>query len=309
MNVAVIGVCGFGQHHATAFETVGCNVVAVADIAAELDLFAERFSATPYRDYRDLLQHPSLDAISVSLPPRLHPEAVRVALARGLPVFCEKPIAPTAIEAEALLREVGPEAQVAVGFSFRYHPAYRRLRELISNGELGHIRAVLARKCWSTRTPWRLQKGGGAVFVKDIHYYDLVPWLLEDEPDSLCAYGGASYYEGEVEDEYQLLMRFPKGVTFHLDSAWWTLPGGVNTFEVVGDRARVVVEGEKLQIMAETAREETPQGEQMVVAEIRAFVRWLQGSGERPPGLEEAVHANRLAQRVVDALHKGDGCG
>lgn len=302
MKVGIIGICGFGRFHAEAFAELGWTVAAGADRSEELRAVTERFGAEPYRDYRELLARGDLDAVSVSLPPRLHPEVVIAAREAGLPVFCEKPIAPSAAEAEALLAAVGEGAPVAVGFSLRYHPAYRRLRELIRSGELGRVRAVLARKCWSTRTPWRLQEGGGAVFVKDIHYFDLVPWLLDAEPSEICAHGGSFYHQGPVEDSYQLLMSFEEGATFHLDSAWWTLPVAVNHFEVVGDRARVLIEGDELRIEGEGARTESPEGERMVLAEIRAFVDWLAGGEHRPPGLVEAVRASRLAQRVVDQV-------
>lgn len=302
MKVGIIGICGFGRFHAEAFETLGWQVVAGADHSEELESVAARFGAQPYRDYRELLDRDDIDAVSVSLPPRLHPEVVRAACGVGVPVFCEKPVAANSEEAEALLDDVGEDSPVAVGFSFRYHAAYMRLRELIQSGELGRIRSVHARKCWATRTAWRLQNGGGAVFVKDIHYYDLIPWLLDREPGSLSASGGSFYHQGEVEDSYQLLLDFPGGTTFHLDSAWWTLPVSVSHFEVVGDRARVLVEEDTLRIEGENARVERPEGEQMVTAEIRAFAEWLGGNGKRPPGLLEAVRANRLAQRVKDSL-------
>lgn len=306
MNVGIVGICGFARFHAEAFEALGWNVVAGADRSEKLEETAERFGARPYRDYQELLARDDLDAVSVSLPPVLHPQVVRAAVRRRIPVFCEKPIAPGAAEARALREELG-EAKVMVGFSFRYNAAYLRLRELIRSGELGRIVSIHARKCWGTRTSWRLEPGGGAVFVKDIHYYDLIPWLLGEQPAELCAFGGALYRQAPVEDAYQLLMRFPGGTLFHLDSAWWTLPLAESRFEVVGDRARVSVEEDTLRIEGEGARVERPEGEQMVRAEIRAFVRWLAGEGERPPGLVEALEANELAQKVRDCLEVGRG--
>jgi myo-inositol 2-dehydrogenase/D-chiro-inositol 1-dehydrogenase len=306
-RVGVVGVTGFGRHHAEAFAALGCEVAAVAAAGDGVEAAAARHGARAYRDYRDLLRHPGLDAVSFSLPPRLHPDAVRAAVAAGLPVLCEKPVAPDAAIAARLLADLGPDAPVAVGFCFRYHAAYRRLRELIREGALGRVRSVHARKCWGTRSAWRLEPGGGAVFVKDIHYYDLVPWLLDDEPLDLAAFGGAFYHPGPVEDSYQLLLRFRGGAVFHLDSAWWTLPGGASRFEVVGERARVVVDDEGLRLTGDGGREERAPGEPMLLAEVRAFLDWLRGGGPRPPGLAEAARANALAQRVVDALRGPPG--
>lgn len=305
MNVAIIGICGFGRFHAEAFQRAGWSVVAAADRSGELEQVAGRFGARPYRDYGRMLEDEALDAVSISLPPRLHPAAMRAARARGLGVFCEKPVAPTARESDALLAELGPDSPIAVGFSFRYHPAYLALRELVRAGELGRIRTILARKCWGTRTSWRLEEGGGAIFVKDIHYFDLVPWLLDRRPRSICAYGGSFYHDGAAEDSYQLLMDFPGGATFHLDSAWWTLPIAVSHFEVVGDRARAVVEDGGLRIEGEEARMVPFEDQDMVGAEIRAFTTWLAGEGPRPPGLVEAAEANRLAERARNLLQGG----
>lgn len=302
VRVGIVGICGFGRFHAESFEKIGWQVAAAADRSERLHEVAAQFGARPYMSYQELLESEELDALSISLPPRLHPEVVEAAVAKGLPVLCEKPVAPDARGAEKLLAQVGEEARVAVGFSFRYNTTFQRLRELIAAGELGRITVIHARKCWGTRTPWRLEEGGGAVFVKDIHYYDLIPWLLGEEASSVCAIGGANYHDAAVEDSYQLLLGFPSGAAFHLDSAWWTLDTSANHFEVVGTKARAFVEGDNLRIEGEGARVEEVGGEPMLLAEIRAFANWVEGNGPRPPGLVEAARANRLAQRVVDAL-------
>lgn len=302
LKVGIIGICGFGREHAVAFKRLGCDIAAVADVSDELKARAEEFSATPYVDYRELLEHEGLEAISVSLPPRLHPQAIRACAAKGLPVFCEKPVAPSYREAERLLAELGTSTIVAVGFCLRYHPVYRRIRELIQSGEIGRIHVIKARKCWRANRSWRLEEGGGAVFIKDIHYYDLIPWLLNDRPFKIYAIGGSFYHNSPVEDSYQLLMSFRGGASFHLDSAWWTLPDSINDFEVIGEKARLIVTGDRLHVTGRHPRVEQPQGEHMVVSELRVFIGWLRQRGAPPPGLAEAVEASRYAQDVVDQL-------
>jgi predicted dehydrogenase len=105
-----------------------------------------------------------------------------------------------------------------------------------------------------------------------------------------------------VEDSYQLLMPFAGGASFHLDSAWWTLPDSINAFEVVGETARLIVKGNELEVTGERPRIECPPGEGMVTAELRVFIEWLQHNHPAPPGLAEAVAASRLAQDAVNQL-------
>lgn len=302
MRVAVVGVCGFGQHHANAFKQLGCDLVGVVDVHEDVYKWADTLSTKAYTNYKDLFEL-NLDAVSLALPPRLHPKLIREFASRGIAIFSEKPVASNVLEAEQLLADLGADAPVMVGFCFRYNAVYQRLKELIHNGTIGRVRSVLVRKCWRTKTPWRLQEGGGAVFVKDIHYYDLIPWLLESQPETIMATGGSFFYDGPAEDSYHLLMTFPTGAIFHLDSAWWTLPKGMGSFEVVGDKARVVVHGEGLQIVTDQVVEEEPDGEQMVTSELRHFVEWRTSGGAHPPGLREAVQANALAQKVANMIH------
>ena len=98
------------------------------------DLGIERFTT----DWREVVDDPDIDVIAVLLGETAHLEATDAALALGKPVLCEKPLGRDRFEAAAMLdaaRRAGVHA--AVGFNYRYMPAMRLARDIVSSGRLG----------------------------------------------------------------------------------------------------------------------------------------------------------------------------
>jgi predicted dehydrogenase len=122
-----------------------CRVLAIAsrDAARARTAAAELGVERAYDSYEALLADPEVDAVYNPLPNHLHvPWTVRAAES-GKHVLCEKPLALTAAEAGALL-DVRDRTGVVIqeAFMVRTHPQWLAVRELVSNGELGELRAV-----------------------------------------------------------------------------------------------------------------------------------------------------------------------
>src|SRR5207247_8691462 len=83
---------------------------------------------------------PDIDAVSVVVANHLHRPIVEALLAAGKHVLCEKPLAPTVADAEAMVEAAGKSDRVAaVGFTFRRSPAINAIREQITGGSLGKV--------------------------------------------------------------------------------------------------------------------------------------------------------------------------
>jgi predicted dehydrogenase len=122
-----------------------CRVLAIAsrDKARARDAAAALGVERSYGRYDELLADPDVDAVYNPLPNHLHvPWTVRAAEA-GKHVLCEKPIALTAAEATTLL-EVRDRTGVSVqeAFMVRTHPQWVTVRDMVTSGELGELRAV-----------------------------------------------------------------------------------------------------------------------------------------------------------------------
>ena len=142
-----------------------------------------------YTSYERMLDEARLDAVIVAAPDDLHAPVCAHALARGLHVLCEKPLARTAAEARAL-RDAAARAGVLgmVFFTYRWVPAYRFLRDLVAAGRIGRpLSFALAFVNGYGLRPgyaWRYdaRRSDGVVADLGAHMIDLVRWIVGDEP-------------------------------------------------------------------------------------------------------------------------------
>ncbi len=218
MRLGLIGA-RFGYHHVHTLLTLpGAELVAVADRSADLSYLAQ-YGVKTYRDGLELLRHEALDGVSLCVSPQARPELIAAAADRGVPLFIEKPFAATVEDArrlERLCREAG--ATVMLGFSFRFHPAFVRLQELV-RGELGRGWLLSGEYVFDWLPPptawlWDPANGNGFFNENSCHLFDAVCNLL-GEPLSVGA-EGATFRGSPSEEVAALSVRFAGGAVASL---------------------------------------------------------------------------------------------
>ena len=201
VGIGLIGAGRIAQVHAKAFtKAAGARLLAVADVVPEAaDRLADAFHLDAYYDYCDLLARADIDGVVVAVPTPLHAQvAVDVARA-GKHVFCQKPIAPTLPEADAIIaacQQAGVLLQV--GFMLRSSPPIAQVKRLIEDGVLGEVIALRGSAFgWMPNNDWfyQVDKGGGLIVDTMTHFLDLWRWLGGDI-QSVHAQGGAYVLEG-----------------------------------------------------------------------------------------------------------------
>ena len=207
-------------------------------------------------DLDALLAAPGLDAVYVATPNAAHRAVVEAVAARGVPVLCEKPLAADVDDAAAIVAAcTGRLAGTA--FDQRFHPAHRRIAELVAAGELGTVTAVrIVYACWlpadwssdgRAGDNWRIdpvRAGGGALVDLAPHGIDLVGALLGgDDLDTLAVLLQRRVHDYPVDDGAVLAGRTAGGVVFSGHVAFNT-PDAYprRRLEVVGTRAQLVAE-------------------------------------------------------------------
>jgi len=200
LRVAMVGYAFMGAAHSQAWRTVNrvfdlpmrAEMVAVAGrtpdaVAAAADRLGWAEAVT---DWRELLDRPDIDLIDVCTPGDSHAEIAIAALHAGKHVLCEKPLANSVGEAEAMVaaaaeaRSFGQRSMC--GYNYRRVPAVTLLRDLIAAGRLGqirHVRAVYLQD-WITDPDfplvWRLRRevaGSGALGDIGAHIIDLTQFV------------------------------------------------------------------------------------------------------------------------------------
>ena len=196
VRTALVGCGSLGRlvHLPILSSLPGTRLVAVADPDAGALAMVEQLAPNVARfaDHRELLTRDDVDAVIVALPTALHASVGIDVLAAGKHLYLEKPIAATVPDARRLVDCWRASARVGVmGFNYRFHPLYIRLRSMVRDGAIGSIGAMRsvfaaptdALPAWKTRR----DTGGGALLDLGIHHIDLARFLLGREIRSVGA--------------------------------------------------------------------------------------------------------------------------
>jgi predicted dehydrogenase len=142
----MIGAGWVSAYHLEAWrrQNARAKIVALADPseAARQERAAAFGIPTTYPDAAALFAAEEVDAVDICAPREFHAGLVRFAAARGVPILCQKPLAPTLTEAEQLVRDVGDRVRLMVHENWRFRRTYRRLRAWLDAGYAGPIRQV-----------------------------------------------------------------------------------------------------------------------------------------------------------------------
>ncbi len=145
LRVAVVGAGIMGADHIARIEskTVGAYVSAVIepDEGRAKAAMSKAPSATWYQNIEAAIAAEAMDAVLIATPGQFHEPVIMPAIAAGLPILCEKPLAP---DSEISLRIANAEIAsgkqlIQVGFMRRFDAEYMQLRELIASGSKGEL--------------------------------------------------------------------------------------------------------------------------------------------------------------------------
>ena len=143
LRVGLIGAGDISQYHLAAWQKAeGAAVVVVCDRDATRARVRASAFAIPavYTDAAEMLAAEKLDVVDIATWRDAHAELVRLAAAHGVHVLCQKPLAPTLAEAEALAAEVTGRIRLMVNENRRFAPHFRAIRRWIDEGRVGPVR-------------------------------------------------------------------------------------------------------------------------------------------------------------------------
>ena len=250
LRIGVIGAGRIGKIHAEsiAARVPGAELAAVADIdlqaAREL---GDRFQVSVVRNYGLILKEADIDAVAICSATDTHTQIIREAAAAGKHIFCEKPIDHSLDKIDgalAAVEEAGVKFQV--GFNRRFDPNFRKVREMVSGGEIGkpHILRITSRDPGPPPIEY-IRVSGGIFLDMTIHDFDMARFLIDSEVEEVYVAGGvmvdpAIGQAGDI-DTAIVTLKFADGTIGAIDNSRKAVYGYDQRVEVFGSKGMAAI--------------------------------------------------------------------
>lgn len=262
MTTLKVGVIGCGaiaqrRHIIEYAANPNVKIVAVCDVVEDrAAAMAEKYGAEKYTDYKELLKDETIDAISVCLPNYLHAPVSIDALNAGKHVLCEKPMATSYEESEAMIKAAKENGKLLmIGHNQRFVASHQKAKQLLDSGELGKVYSFKTTfghpgpEGWSVdgRESWFFDKERafiGALGDLGVHKADLIRYLL-GEVAEVGAFVETNAKEGaDVDDNAVCIVKMESGVIGNLTASWAYVDGGDNSTVIYTENAVLYLEAD-----------------------------------------------------------------
>jgi UDP-N-acetyl-2-amino-2-deoxyglucuronate dehydrogenase len=221
---------------------------------AKKQVAEEKYPGIPFYDnYIDMLESGDVDAVVTTVPHYLHPEMGIEALKRDIHALVEKPAGVYTKQVQELndFAASKPELKFAIFFNQRTNPLYKKVKEIIDNGEIGSIRSTN----WIITTWWRPQgyydqsewratwggEGGGVLVNQAPHQIDLLQWICGMPKKVYAKVNYGSQRNIVVEDDVTAVFDYGNGATGVFVTRTHDVVG-TDRLEIVGDKGKIIVD-------------------------------------------------------------------
>ena len=300
IKLGIIGLGNMGTGHAgnvTGGKCPDITLTAVADINPDRIEWGKNNlpgKITYFDDAIKMLDSSLIDACIIAVPHYDHPKYAMECMKRGINVMVEKPAGVYTKQVREMNEEADRHPEVVFGMMFnqRTNCIYRKLHEFINLGEYGEIRRVnwiitnwYRPQAYYDSGNWRATwagEGGGVLLNQSPHQLDMWQWLcgMPKKVSAHLRYG--QWHDVEVEDDATVYMEYENGAT----GVFVTTTGdahGTNRLEIQMDRAKFVVENDKLIVDEyEMTEQEFSKTNTQPFATVKGKVYEAETDGENP---------------------------
>lgn len=330
-----VGLLSFAHVHATGYATLLRGMPGVELLTSDPDAssapagevrgaaLAEQLGVRHADSYRELFEW-GPDAVIVASENARHRPLVELAAKHGVDVLCEKPLATTAADAEAMVAACrGAGVRLGVAYPVRFSPGYAALRETVRGGGAGRVLTVAGAnngrlpadsRAWFTDPELA---GGGALMDHTVHIADLLDDLFgEARAEEVYAQTNNLMYDADgvpVETAGLVTVRYDNGAVATVDASWshpdhhhtW---GGLE-LQLVGERATLEMDAFVQSVSGFDDRRQRgvllPWGTNLDAAMVRAFLYGADPDAVQVADGEAGLRSLRIALAAYESALSG----
>jgi UDP-2-acetamido-3-amino-2,3-dideoxy-glucuronate N-acetyltransferase len=235
-GIAVIGAGQWGKNLVRNFYSLGAlRIVCDTNVQSLAAVRAQYTDIRTTSSFSEVLEDPAVKGVVIATPAALHSALARQVLLADKDVLVEKPLALTEADGRATVQLAEQRGRVLmVGHLLWYHPAILKLKDLISQGELGRLQYVYSQRL----SLGRVRREENILWSFAPHDISVMLGLVGETPDRVQVQGGY-YLHQQIADVTVTCLTFPSGVSGHVFVSWLH-PYKEQKLIVVGDRKMAV---------------------------------------------------------------------
>jgi len=242
-QLAVIGCGRWGLNHLrTAIQAFGREVKYACDIDPERETKVRELSreVSFTGSVQQLLDDPALTAVIIATPAETHYTLARMFLESGKHVLVEKPVALFSYQARELEKIAAKQKKtLMVGHLLLFHPAIRKIKEMIQNGTLGKLQYIYSNRL----NLGTVRKEENILWSFAPHDISVLQYFIEKNPLEVDAKGGIFLQPG-IHDVTLTTLTYPDNIQAHIHVSWLH-PFKEHRLVVIGDKSMMVFEDSK----------------------------------------------------------------
>ncbi len=261
IKLGIIGIGNMGKFHAkNALEgkIEHAELCAVCDISPEALKWCDENlkGIKQFTSASEMIKSGLIDSVVIAVPHYDHAPLAIEAFENGLNVYCEKPAGVYTKQVLEMNEAAKKSGKVfSMGFNQRTRNVHNKIRELVQNGTLGHIKKVIwiittwyRPQAYHDSSAWRSTwkyEGGGTIVNQNPHNIDLFQWMFGMPDKVFCTIDYGKYYDIEVDDDVNAIFRYNNGTIGIYTTSTGEMPG-TNRLEISADMGKLVFEDGKL---------------------------------------------------------------
>jgi predicted dehydrogenase len=318
LKAGIIGAGYIGEFHARGYSALPNVKLA---LVVDRDLARAEKLARPYRAEAaagvEALVHSEVDVVSLCTPTPGHMPLATTLMRAGKHVLCEKPMARTLEQAQAMIETADrSNVKFMVAHVSRYEADHRKAKEILDRGEIGELRMAF-HSITSPYPGWSAQdwlgdeaESGGPVVDLAIHSVDYMLWLFRSPVERVYAVGSR---QASARNRYALLtLYFANGGLGLVETSWAHPPSAplACKVELSGTLGRIAwdydqINGMRTIIEGQGRRSYVLEGENSFAAEIADFIRCIENDLPSPVPGSEAKAALAVCLAASESLASG----
>jgi predicted dehydrogenase len=309
-----------GEVHAAAWRNLGADLAGCLSARREQSQeLARRYGMIAYADYQELIN--DVDIVDICTPTQHHKPMVIEAAAAGKNIICEKPLALTVQDGQAMIDACAiAGVRLFVGMVVRFFPQYRLAKQLVAQGKCGHLGVLrLKRVAYPPAKPadnWYIDEAqsGGMVLDLMIHDFDYARWLAGEVER---VFARRSQPVASSAQYVQAILRFKSGALAMVEGGWAYPPGVFRTaLDISGTDGLIEWSSDQALAIQSYAAPATGSAksvglplaelsEDPYTAEIRHAFNAIRTNARFEVTADDGLEALRIALAVRDSLSTG----